>query len=353
MIRVVGTDPGTSSLDLLLLADGAVSEQARLTPDVLRDDPSAVVTLLQQWAPLDLIAGPSGYGLPLVRGEALTDSDLDLMALVRPDERARAVGVQGFRACVRALAGSGLPVVFLPGGVYLPTIPPHRKANAIDLGTPDKVAVAALAAWCDAATRADGLAGTTFAVVELGSAFSAVLVVAGGKLVDASAGTRGPIGMRSGGCWDGEAAYWRGPLSKDDLFRGGLLDLGAIGPDAFVESLVKHVAGLQAITPFERIYLSGAAADHPAIAGPTRAALARFGRVWPLPSLPGAWVKHAAQGAALLADGLAGGRHAGLVDSFQLRAASGTVLDHLIGQEGINRQERQEGGETEGEEIVK
>jgi predicted butyrate kinase (DUF1464 family) len=40
-------------------------------------------------------------------------------------------------------------------------------------------------------------------------------------------------------------------------------------------------------------------------------------------------VKQAAQGAALLADGLAGGTHAGLVESLGLRQAGGTVLDWL------------------------
>ena len=79
-------------------------------------------------------------------------------------------------------------------------------------------------------------------------------------------GTRGPIGVRSGGGWDGEVACWRSPLSKNDLFRGGLDDLGPDGPEAFRESLVKHVAALQAVTPFDRLYLSGAAADRPEIA---------------------------------------------------------------------------------------
>ena len=39
--------------------------------------------------------------------------------------------------------------------------------------------------------------------------------------------------------------------------------------------------------------------------------------------------KQAAQGAALLADGLAGGESAALVDALGIREASGTVLDHL------------------------
>lgn len=339
MVRVVGTDPGTSSLDLLMLADGVVAGQERLSPGTLQRDPEALVALLRDWGPLDLIAGPSGYGLPLVRAEALTERDLEAMSLVRPDQRGIDTGVLGFRSWVRTLAASGLPVLFLPGGVHLPTIPTHRKLNTIDLGTADKVAVAALALEVDAWERGqDVKAGwnvdysqSTFAVVELGSAFSAVLVVSQGRLVDAAAGTRGPIGVRSGGCWDGEVAYWRSPLTKDNLFRGGLIDLGPEGPDAFRESLTKHVAGLRAVTPFDRIYLSGASAERPEIAALARLALEPFGELIPLRSLPGAWVKHAAQGAALLADGLAGGLHVELVASFELEKASGTVWDGLRG----------------------
>ena len=37
----------------------------------------------------------------------------------------------------------------------------------------------------------------------------------------------------------------------------------------------------------------------------------------------------AAWGAALLADGLTGGRHAGLVDALGLKKAGGSALDHL------------------------
>ena len=57
---------------------------------------------------------------------------------------------------------------------------------------------------------------------------------------------------------------------------------------------------------------------------------------WILPPYPEdglaylAWVKQAAQGAALLADGLAGGRLAGLVDHLRLREAGGTCLDGLV-----------------------
>jgi predicted butyrate kinase (DUF1464 family) len=328
MVRVVGSDPGTSSLDILLLDEGAVVDQRSFQPADLDRDPALLARLFQSWAPIDLVAAPSGYGLPLVRGESVSEDLFEQMSLVRRGERGREMGVIGFRAWVRAFQHSGAPLVFLPGGLHLPTIPVHRKPNAVDMGTADKVCVAALALWFDA-LESGGFDRSTFAVVEIGSAFSAILVVEHGRLVDASAGSRGPIGLRSGGSWDGEVAYWRSPLAKDDLFRGGLVDLGPVGPAAFRESLVKHLAGVQAVTPFERIYLSGRGLDHPEIARIATEALGRFARVTRLCTLPGAWVKHAAQGAAILADALAGGPFAPVALSLQLASATGSVWDVL------------------------
>jgi predicted butyrate kinase (DUF1464 family) len=328
VLRVVGTDPGTSSLDLVLLGDGIVIDQVRLAPAQLREDPEILADLLARWAPIDLVAAPSGYGLPLVRGEQFTEDHLEQMSLVRPDERGRDSGVIGFRSWVRAFLRSGAPLVFLPGGLHLPTIPAHRKAGAVDLGTADKVAVAALALWFDS-TAIGGFEHSTFAVVEVGSAFTAILVVHCGQIVDTSAGTRGPLGLRSGGAWDGEVAYWRGPLAKEDLFRGGLADLGAVGPAAYRESLLKQATGLQALTPFEQVYLSGRGLEQPEMIRLTADALALFGRVNPLPTLPGAWVKHAAQGSAILADALAGGRFAPVAESLRLADASGSVWNVL------------------------
>ena len=323
MPRVVGTDPGTSSLDLVLLDDGAVVDQRRFGPSDLRSDPDLIRRLFDAWGPIDLVAGPSGYGLPLIRGEDVTEALVEAMALTRPEERGTDSGVIGFRSWVRAFLASGVPTVFLPGGIHLPTIPPHRKANGIDLGTADKVAVVALA------IERDGGESPTFAVIEVGSAFAAVLVVDWGRLVDASAGTRGPVGLRSGGAWDGEAAYWRGPLAKSDLFRGGWADLGELAPAAFTESLRKAVAGLRAVTPFRRAYRSGLGFERADVAEAGARALAGLVGPVALANLPGGWVKHAAQGAALIADGLAGGRHAGLVETLALRRASGTITDWL------------------------
>jgi predicted butyrate kinase (DUF1464 family) len=321
MPRVAGADPGTSSLDLLVLRDGAVEDQVRFPADALAADTSAPIRWLHEHGPFDLVAGPSGYGLPLKHARDCTDRDLALLSLVRPDERGgERQGVRGFVALVRALCESALPVVFLPGVIHLPTVPEHRKYNRIDLGTADKLCVAALAA----AHNPNG----TAVVVELGSAFTACLVLSEGQIVDGLGGTSGPVGWGSGGAWDGELAYLLGPLTKRDLFAGGAGSLGAAGRRWFRESLVKAVAGLRAATPFGRVILSGRLLEtEPELAAAVEADLRAFGDVTRLPSLSGAWVKHAAQGAALIADGLAGGRSAPLVERLRLREACGTVLD--------------------------
>src|SRR6516164_2175310 len=99
-MRVAGTDPGTTSLDLLLWQDGRVLDQCRLSPQQLQADPALPARWLAERGPLDLVAGPSGYGLPLVRAADCSERDLALLSLVRPDERGTAAGVAGFSAVV-------------------------------------------------------------------------------------------------------------------------------------------------------------------------------------------------------------------------------------------------------------
>jgi predicted butyrate kinase (DUF1464 family) len=333
-LRVAGTDPGTSSLDVLILEDGRVVDQERFSPQQLQADAALPVRWLEERGPLDLVAGPSGYGLPLVRARDCTERDRTLMTLLRPDERADEGrrGVIGFASLVRALCASPLPVVFLPGVIHLNTVPAHRKLNRIDLGTSDKLCVAALALAQRTVALGVDFAEYSACVVELGSAFTACLVLRGGQLVDGLGGTSGAFGWASGGAWDGEAAYLLSPLSKRDLFMGGAAG-GAGSPSLrrrFVESVLQTVGGLRAVTPFAEVVLSGRLLEiDPILAGEVEKFLGSIAPTVRLESLPGAWVKHAAQGAALVAEGLAGGRWAPLVAGLRLREASGTALDGL------------------------
>jgi predicted butyrate kinase (DUF1464 family) len=242
---------------------------------------------------------------------------------VRPDDQQRQ-GVAGFSAVVRGFRACGLPIIFLPGVIHLPSVPAQRKFNRIDLGTPDKLCVAALALALHSAQSC--------CVVELGTAFTACMVLQEGRIVDALGGTCGPVGWGSAGAWDGEAAYLLSPLGKRDLFQGGVTALSdaQVGRAWLRESLVKSVAGLQAVTHFSQLILSGRLLESESeLADLIEDDLARLAPVCRLKSLPGAWVKHAAQGAALVADGLAGGKYTAVVDQLQLQQTSGSVLDWL------------------------
>ncbi len=231
---------------------------------------------------------------------------------------------------MRELLTSQLPVVFLPGVIHLPTVPPHRKINRIDLGTADKLCVAALA--LAQRTRKLGIDFPEYdgCVLELGSVFTACMVLNGGQIVDGLGGTSGPPGWRGGGAWDGELAYLLSPLQKRDLFTGGAASVSdaALGRRMFREAIAKAVSSLRSLTRFEEVVLSGRLLENePELVEEVAADLSLIVRVVYLESLPGAWVKHTAQGAALLADGLAGGRYASLVEHLALKEASGTVLD--------------------------
>ena len=338
MTRVAGVDPGTVSFDVCALEDGEVIlERSFRTADV-GADPQLLVTALADVGPFELVLGPAGYGLPLVPVAEVGERELALMLLLREDEPHGHVGVGGMRSIVRSLMASGLPLVFGPGAIHLPTIPAYRKWNRIDLGTADKVASTALCIADQAGRLGVGFAETSFVMLELGGAFSAALAVDGGRIVDGLGGSAGPIGARACGALDAEAAYLLGAaLSKQTVFSGGALEgadlsagLEALRRDprhregwlALEEGAAKAALALTASVPAPReILLTGRLAP-----GVLDALGARLAHVAPVRIAHGL---AAARGAAVLADGLAGGRYAALVERLGIRDASGSALDHL------------------------
>jgi predicted butyrate kinase (DUF1464 family) len=304
------------------------------------------VDALLRHGPFDVVLGPAGYGLPLVAAAEVGDRELALMVLKRADEPEARAGIAGMRTIVRALIAAGIPLVFGPGAIHLPTVPDHRKWNRIDMGTADKVASVALGIADQAERLGIPYEETRFVMLELGGGFSAAMAVAGGQIVDGLGGSSGPIGARACGALDAEAAYLiGGALSKRTVFSGGALDpdgtvaLGAPGAlrdlredpragdgwRALEEGAAKAVLALTASVPAPReVLVAGRLASAPGLLDALGERLAGVA-----PVRPALAVKTAARGAALLADGLAGGSHAALVDRLRLREARGGVLDHL------------------------
>jgi len=346
MPRVIGIDPGTVTIDACGLEDGRMFLDRSVPTAEALADPARFVGLLEAAGPVDCIAGPSGYGLPLTRVQEATEEDLRLAFLAAEGEPG---GIGGVRALARALARSALPVFFTPGVIHLPSVPAHRKVNRVDMGTAEKVCAAALAIDEQARRTGRSVREVSFVLLELGGAFTAALAVADGQIVDGVGGSAGPLGFRAPGALDGEVAFLAGSVPKSLLFDGGAAavagwDGGPGSPDAlgnpqtarehiareaFVEGAVKTVRFLRASVPAPReIVLSGRLAR---VEGVRRGIAQRLQGIAPVRVLDGfaAEAKEGAQGAALIADGLCGGAHRELVATLGIREARGTVLDHL------------------------
>jgi predicted butyrate kinase (DUF1464 family) len=345
MPRVAGIDPGTVSFDLCVLEDGQMVVERVFETGSLSADSGPLLQALARHGPYDLVYGPSGYGLPLVAAADVGERELAEMVLVRPDESRADTGVGGVRTLLRALARSGLPVVFGPGVIHLPSVPRYRKYNRIDLGTADKVSAAAYAIVEQSARRAIALRETAMVLLELGGAFTAALAIADGQIVDGVGGSSGPLGVRAAGALDGELAYLLAPaLRKRTLFTGGALDptgagtIGDLAPlwsspahaegwTALLEAAAKAVRGLLVSVPApHEIVVSGRLARLPELVAALASSL---GEVAPVIALVPGRASAAAHGGALLADALAGGRSAVLAEVLRLRESSGSVLDHL------------------------
>jgi predicted butyrate kinase (DUF1464 family) len=349
MARVIGIDPGTVSYDLLGLEDGEVFLDQTIPSAELAANPQKLVDVLSDAKPLDLVIGPSGYGLPWVSIEDFSEEELFLFILADARERDHISVLGGMADMIVSLKETDLPIVFMPGVIHLPTIPAYRKANKIDLGTADKLCCLALGVYDQARQHQIPYEETSFIFAEVGGAYTAVMAVQDGRVVDGLGGSLGGVGYYSLGGMDGELAYLLGAFHKDLLFSGGvafiagqptlapeeLLQLGAEDAavaqawEAIYEGVVKSVAAELTVVPEPReILLSGRLCRSDAFRGELARRLEKFGPVRRVSSIAKV-AKEAAQGAALIADGVVGGPFADLVETMQLREASGTVFDHL------------------------
>ena len=63
--RAVGIDPGTKSFDICGIVGDRLFLDKSIPASQVSGDPHVLVDLLQAAAPLDIVVGPSGYGMPV------------------------------------------------------------------------------------------------------------------------------------------------------------------------------------------------------------------------------------------------------------------------------------------------
>ncbi len=70
--RAVGIDPGTKSFDICGIEGDRLFLDKSIPASEVGADPHVLVDLMQSAAPLDMVVGPSGYGLPWVNVQTLS-----------------------------------------------------------------------------------------------------------------------------------------------------------------------------------------------------------------------------------------------------------------------------------------
>jgi predicted butyrate kinase (DUF1464 family) len=347
--RAVGIDPGTKSFDVCGLEGDRLFLDNSIPTAEVSTNPRGLVDLLHSAAPLDMIVGPSGYGLPWVRAHDLSSREMNLMILSREHDRGRTSVIGGMRQILNLLKETQLPICFVPAVIHLATVPDQRKVNRIDMGTADKLCAVALGIRDQSQRLKIPYEATSFIYIELGGAFTSIIAVDHGKIVDGLGGTSGPIGYLAVGAMDGELAYLLGDFHKELLCSGGMADVAGnrglqpeevlaqastdarcnLAWEAFLESLVKGVAAeMSVLTSPREILISGRLCRSQAISRQVTERLAPFAPVNRVTGFARV-AKEAAQGAALIAEGMAGGIYESLIEVMDIRKAEGTCLDYL------------------------
>ncbi len=350
MPRVIGIDPGSGSYDLCGLEDGKAFMDASIPTVEVAESPDKLLEAVKECGKLDAAVVPSGYGHPLKRVADLSESDFFYLSLTKPEDHVRVPELRvSYERILNSIKEMDLNAYVLPGVVQLDTVPKYRKANRIDMGTPDKLCSAALALYDQARRLEIDYSESSFILLELGFAYTAALAIEAGRVVDGIGGTSGPPGFLAMGAMDGELAYLLGGFGKDLLFEGGvasiagnpdltaeqLLDGSAenerlrMALDCYLEGLRRCVLALKGSVKEPReVLLSGRLSHIQALAGRVAEVLGDQGEMRVVQGVA-AKSKESAQGAALLADGIAGGRFSNLLEALRIQHASGTVLDHV------------------------
>lgn len=317
MVTSAGVDVGTKDYEIVVLRKGDC-EVYRFESEKIKENSGEFVEILQSLS-ADVIAGLSGYGLPVKRFSELTDWEIFLMTL-NLDQRATI----GLRSIIREVKKKNLNVYTIPGVIHLPTVPEWRKFNKIDLGTYDKVCSAVLAVL--ELSEEKKIEEQNFLLAEVGYGFTSVLAVKEGRIVDALGGTSGFIGYSSLGSIDAELAYLLGEFPKKIVFSGGVKDYiaekGGNAIEILSEFVLKGLKSLEvSVGKVDLCFLSGRFSKD------LEKLLSRFYETRILQGFCAA--KQSAQGAAVVANAIGNGESKEIVKHMGILDAKGSVLDYL------------------------
>jgi predicted butyrate kinase (DUF1464 family) len=361
MTRAAGVDPGTKSMDICAIEDGKAYYENPFDNLVIANAPEKIIAGIREALPVDLIAGPSGYGVEPTRIDEVPERIFEdwyynYILLTTKEEILKGIADEVFGAILYKnmtdfsvwMRHEQLPAMFIPSVIELPTVPYYRKINKLDMGTADKLAVAVLGVHDQARRLSIPYSDVSFILVEVGFGYNAVIGVEGGRIVDGIGGTNFPgIGFLTASAVDGELVQIVHNWERKDTFEGGVVSItGEMDPDAFVnrkgvkneiafdammEGIEKAVAEMTvSVKRPKEILLSGRWTKQNEIKRALILRLLPYADVRSVGFLDGAaTTKETAQGYAMVADGLAGGTFKKLIEWMKINEAHGTALDYI------------------------
>jgi len=324
-MRVVGIDPGTYSFDLFGMENNKkiIIDKSIKSEDIFQN-PHLLIDELESLMPLDMIVGPSGYGIPTKSIKDMTEDDIGRMI---PLDTKVAVN-EGIKNALIEMRQREMPVYFTPGVIHLTTVPSYRKWNKFDMGTADKVCCVALGIKDQSERLNIPFNKTSFVYVEIGYGFTAVIAVEEGKIIDGIGGTNGSLGFLGSGGMDAEIAIrLKPPLTQEIVFRGGVKDF--VGKDIEPKDLInfkqailllgenveKDVASiLVPMQNLKEIILSGRLTAYDFIKAELTRRLNKYAPVVKVNKLSKI-AKEAACGAYIIGEALLGGKYHKLVEN--------------------------------------
>lgn len=372
MAKALGIDPGTGSFDLVLISeDKVVWEKSIPTIEIARS-PKVLLDAIREAGEVDIIAGLSGYGTPIVCNKDIIDPEtfaLEILLLTNREDIEKGVkrgeiGIAVYKALadvVIELWKNNLPVCYIPSVILLPTVPPYRKINRIDLGTADKMAIAVLGVYDQSREYGICYGETSFILIEMGFGYNAVLAIDKGKIVDGYGGTLVPTGFLTIGSIDAEVVVAGKKWSRHDVFYGGVsticrastieeaLDKSLENEECYYalesmyESIVKSVASLYyTIGKPREILISGRLSRIKEVYEELKDRLSKLDVVIRrVKGLEGAsFAKEAAQGYAIVGEGFIGGYFSKLINHMEIPKARGTVMDWIYHPRLSNAKQR-------------
>ena len=361
-MKALGIDPGTRSFDLTVVDGEEVVWEDSIDTTAIAENPQSLIEAIEEANEVDIIVGPSGYGVPITFNRDIIDPRrfaLEVLLLTRDEDLRSGVekgelGIRVYEAIVKVVVDlwrRDLPVCYIPSCILLPTIPAYRKINKLDMGTADKMAAAALGVFDQSSRESVDYAEVNFILVEMGFGYNAAIAIDGGRIVDAVGGTLFQTSFLSMGAIDGEIAVMGREWIRSDVFHGGVADIcGTLSLDeaideyerfeepyysameSMLEGLEKTVRSLTSSVKEPReILLSGRYARHERLRNLVCERLGKIAPVRQLNNLPGAKIsKEAAQGYAIIGEGIAGGVFSDLIKHMRIDEARGTVLNWVF-----------------------